>query len=142
MKDDGLETGCFDVPRATLQLQLVLRNPPLDAFVLLPQIFCITALARATDPNGRAHDFVQHAHAEFPCHDARGVPTTENIMRVIHTISEVLAALYQPSALVSAESNCNPVRRLLRNLRVLISTETLGIHNKYTTVFEHHQQIN
>ncbi len=107
-----------------MSLNTLLQHPTLDAFVLLPQIFRITALTRVTDPSGHTHDFERHSHAEFPSRDALGTPTTDNIMRVVRTISEVLAALCQPSTLVPTEGTCNPVHRLLGELRTLISTET------------------
>jgi hypothetical protein len=97
----------------------MLQHPPLDAYVLLPQIFRITTLARSTGPDGHEHDFSRHAHAEFPSRDAHGTPIIENIMSVVDTMAEVLAALCQPNILVSSESNCNPVRRLLGELRDL-----------------------
>jgi hypothetical protein len=86
-------------------------------------------MSLATDLDGHTHDFAKHEHTEFPSHDTHGIPTTENIMHVIHNMSEVLVALCHPNVLISVESNCNPVLRLLGELKALISTETIWIQN-------------
>ncbi len=114
-------TPCAQVCAEIVALNALLQQPTLDAFVLLPQILRITKMAVATDLHGRIHDFARHTHAKFPCNDTHGTPTTVNIMRVIHDMSEVLSALCQPGVLFT-ETARNPVRRLLGQLEAIIST--------------------
>ena len=114
-------TSCAQVCAEIVALNALLQQPTLDAFVLLPQLLRITNMAVATDLHGHTHDFARHTHAKFPCHDTHGTPTTENIMRVIHDMAEVLSALCQPGVLFT-ETAHSPVRLLLGELKAIIST--------------------
>ena len=53
-------------------LNEMLKNNPLDAFVLLAQIFCIRELANVTDEHGRRHVFARHKNARFVYKDNSG----------------------------------------------------------------------
>ena len=75
------------------RLNGMLKNNPLDAFVLLAQIFCIRELANVTDEHGRRHVFARHKNARFVCRDKDGKECVKNIMRVIENMEAVLVGL-------------------------------------------------
>ena len=131
-------TPCAQVCAEIVALNALLQQPTLDAFVLLPQLLRITNMAVATDLHGHVHDFARHTHAKFPCNDTHGTPTTENIMRVIHDMAEVLAALCQPGVLFT-ETAHSPVRLLLGELKAIISSEALVMHNMKTVFINKHK---
>ena len=107
-----------------IALNSMLQQDPLDAFVLLPQILCITKMAIATDIKGHTHNFANHTHATFRYNDKNGNQTDKNIMHVIHDMALFLTAWCQPSVIL-AETHCNSVRHLLGELKALISTYDL-----------------
>ena len=75
------------------RLNGMLKNNPLDAFVLLAQIFCIRELANVTDEHGRRHVFARHKNARFVCRDKDGKQCMKNIMHVIENMEAVLVGL-------------------------------------------------
>jgi len=117
-------TYCGKVCAGIIALNTMLQQDPLDAFVLLPQILCITKMAIATDIKGHTHNFANHTHATFRYNDKNGNQTDKNIMHVIHDMALFLTALCQPSVIL-AETHCNSLRHLLGELKALISTYDL-----------------
>ena len=103
-----------------IALNEMLKQNPLDAFVLLPQIFCISNLANVTDEHGQVHVFARHKNAEFMYTDKDGKQSIKNIMHVIDNMKTVLTELCQ-SSLELTETHYNSVRHLLLDLQSIIS---------------------
>ena len=74
-------------------LNEMLKRSPVDAFVLLSQIFCTRKLADVTDEHGRRHVFATHKNARFVCKDKSGKKRLKNIMHVIENMEAVLIGL-------------------------------------------------
>ena len=73
-------------------LNEMLKRSPLDAFVLLAQIFCIRTLANVRDDYGNRHVFARHKNARFVYKDKSGKECVKNIMHVIENMETVLIA--------------------------------------------------
>ena len=99
-----------------IALNEMLNRSPLDAFVLLAQILCISKLANVTDEHGRRYVFANHKNARFVYNDKRGKEYIKNIMHVLENMKTVLIGLYQTRW--TTETHCNSVRSLLWELKL------------------------
>ena len=99
-----------------IALNEMLNRSPLDAFVLLAQILCISKLANVTDEHGRRHVFANHKNARFVYNDKSGKEYIKNIMHVLENMKTVLIGLYQTRW--TTETHCNSVRSLLWKQRL------------------------
>ena len=115
------DSHCGKLCTEIIALNRMLQQKPLDAFVLLPQIFCISEMADITDEDGHRHVFANHRNAKFICQDQHGNQVTKNIMCVLDAMKVVLIDLCQPTVDFTKTHN-NYKSYLLGKLKCLIST--------------------
>jgi hypothetical protein len=118
------ESHCGHLCGEIRTLNLMMQQTPLDAFVLLPQIFCISKMADVTDEDGRRHVFEDNKNAIFLYEDQNGKQATKNIMHVIDRMKIVLIELCQSGSNFT-KTDCHSTRSLLGKLKSLISTQDL-----------------
>ena len=115
------DSHCGKLCTEIIALNRMLQQKPLDAFVLLPQIFCISEMADITDEDVHRHVFANHRNAKFICQDQHGNQVTKNIMCVLDAMKVVLIDLCQPTVDFT-NTQYNYKCYLLRKLKCLIST--------------------
>lgn len=117
------ESHCGKLCGEIRALNGMMQQDPLDAMVLLPQIFCIRTMADVTDEHDHRHVFAKNRNAEFLYKDQNGNIATKNIMHVIDRMEMVLIDLCSHFRLV--ETDYNSRLYLLGKLRSLNSTQEL-----------------